>query len=132
MTRIKLALLAALVGASTAVLADDPQGDAARQRRMDDALQDYRDGGAAHAGSASPGTFERAENAVKRGARKTGHAIEHIVKRAQAHGVAAGMHNFSPAAARRRIAQGYRFVTIGSDARLMALGAQQAVAAMRG
>ena len=63
---------------------------------------------------------------------KVEQAIEHIAGRAKAHGVAAGMHNFSPEAARRRIAQGYRFVTIGSDARLMALGAQQAVAAMRG
>ena len=62
---------------------------------------------------------------------KVEQAIEHIARRAQAHGVVAGMHNFSPEAARRRIAQGYRFVTIGSDARLMALGAQQAVAAMR-
>jgi 4-hydroxy-2-oxoheptanedioate aldolase len=62
---------------------------------------------------------------------KVEQAIEHIAARAKAHGIAAGMHNFSPEAARRRIAQGYQFVTIGSDARLMALGAQQAVAAMR-
>jgi 4-hydroxy-2-oxoheptanedioate aldolase len=59
-------------------------------------------------------------------------AIDHILERAKAHGVVAGIHNGSPAAARARVARGFRFVTIGSDARLMAAGAQQVLASMRG
>jgi 4-hydroxy-2-oxoheptanedioate aldolase len=58
-------------------------------------------------------------------------AIDHIVARAHAHGVIAGIHNGTPEYAQKMIAKGYRFVTIGSDARLMAAGAQQAVAKMR-
>ena len=63
---------------------------------------------------------------------KAAQAIDHILERAQAHGLMAGIHNGSTDAARARIAKGFRFVTIGSDARLMAAGAQQVVAAMRG
>jgi 4-hydroxy-2-oxoheptanedioate aldolase len=59
-------------------------------------------------------------------------AIEHILERAKAHGVVAGIHNGSPEAARARVAKGFRFVTIGSDARLMAAGAQQVLASLRG
>jgi 4-hydroxy-2-oxoheptanedioate aldolase len=59
-------------------------------------------------------------------------AIEHILERAKAHGVVAGIHNGSPEAARARVAKGFRFVTVGSDARLMAAGAQQVLASMRG
>jgi 4-hydroxy-2-oxoheptanedioate aldolase len=59
-------------------------------------------------------------------------AIEHILERAKAHGVVAGIHNGSPEAARARIAKGFRFVTVGSDARLMAAGAEQVLAAVRG
>jgi 4-hydroxy-2-oxoheptanedioate aldolase len=58
-------------------------------------------------------------------------AVDHIVARAKAHGVVAGIHNGSPEAARARIAKGFQFVTVSSDARLMAAGAQQVVAAMR-
>jgi 4-hydroxy-2-oxoheptanedioate aldolase len=58
-------------------------------------------------------------------------AIEHILARAQAHGVVAGIHNGSAETARRRLDMGYRFVSIGSDARLMAAGAQQALAQLR-
>ena len=39
--------------------------------------------------------------------------------------------NGMPEAALARIAKGFQFVTVGSDARLMAAGAQQAVARMR-
>ena len=58
-------------------------------------------------------------------------AVEHILARAKAHGVVAGIHNGTPAAAIKRIAKGFQFVTISSDARLMADGAQQVMAAMR-
>lgn len=58
-------------------------------------------------------------------------AIEHIAARAKAHGKVAGIHNGTPEAARRRIAMGFRFVTVSSDARLMAAGSQQILSAMR-
>ncbi|BDB26657.1 2,4-dihydroxyhept-2-ene-1,7-dioic acid aldolase [Cupriavidus sp. TA19] len=58
-------------------------------------------------------------------------AIEHVVARARAKGRVAGVHNGAPAAALRRIGQGFSFVTVGSDARLMAAGAQQVMAEMR-
>lgn len=57
-------------------------------------------------------------------------AVDHILARAKAHGVVAGIHNGSTEAALKRIAKGFQFVTIGSDARLMAAGAQQIVAKM--
>jgi 4-hydroxy-2-oxoheptanedioate aldolase len=58
-------------------------------------------------------------------------AIAHIVERAQAHGKIAGIHNGRTEVAKARIAMGYRFVTIGSDARLLAAGSQQILAGMR-
>ena len=58
-------------------------------------------------------------------------AIDHILARAKAHGVVAGIHNGTPDAALKRIAKGFQFVTIGSDARLMAAGSQQVIATMR-
>jgi 4-hydroxy-2-oxoheptanedioate aldolase len=58
-------------------------------------------------------------------------AIDHILARAKAHGVQAGVHNGRTDVALERIAKGFRFVTVSSDARLMAAGAQQALAAMR-
>ena len=62
---------------------------------------------------------------------KAAEAVDHILARAQAHGVVAGIHNGSPEAALKRIAKGFRFVTVSSDARLMAAGAQQVMARMR-
>ncbi len=59
-------------------------------------------------------------------------AIAYVAARAKAHGVVAGIHNGAPEAALRRIEQGFRFVTVGSDARLMAAGAKQVVSQMRG
>lgn len=58
-------------------------------------------------------------------------AIEHILERASAHGLKAGVHNGAPEVALARIAKGFRFVTVGSDARLMAAGSQQVLAKMR-
>ncbi|AMO24653.1 aldolase/citrate lyase family protein [Ramlibacter solisilvae] len=62
---------------------------------------------------------------------KVAQAIDHILDRARAHGVVAGVHNGAPPAALARIAKGFQFVTISSDARLMAAGAQQVISAMR-
>jgi 4-hydroxy-2-oxoheptanedioate aldolase len=58
-------------------------------------------------------------------------AVDHILVRAKAHGVVAGIHNGTPEAALKRIAKGFQFVTIGSDARLMAAGSQDILAKMK-
>jgi 4-hydroxy-2-oxoheptanedioate aldolase len=62
---------------------------------------------------------------------KAAQAVDHILERAKAHGVVAGIHNGSTETALKRIAKGFQFVTVGSDARLMAAGAQQVMAKMR-
>jgi 4-hydroxy-2-oxoheptanedioate aldolase len=62
---------------------------------------------------------------------KAAAAVEHILARAKAHGIVAGIHNGSPEAARARIAKGFQFVTIGSDARLLAAGSRDILRAMR-
>lgn len=62
---------------------------------------------------------------------KAAEAIDHILARAKAHGVVAGIHNGTPQGALARIAKGFQFVTVSSDARLMAAGAQQVMAQMR-
>jgi len=58
-------------------------------------------------------------------------AIDHVLDRAKAHGVVAGIHNGTAEVALKRVAKGFQFVTISSDARLMAAGAQQVMKAMR-
>jgi 4-hydroxy-2-oxoheptanedioate aldolase len=58
-------------------------------------------------------------------------AIDHILDRAKAHGVVAAVHNGTPETALRRIAKGFQLVTVSSDARLLAAGAQQVLATMR-
>ncbi|MEO7338305.1 MAG: aldolase/citrate lyase family protein [Caldimonas sp.] len=62
---------------------------------------------------------------------KAAEAIDHILERAKAHGVVAGIHNAGTASALRRKAKGFQFVTVSSDARLMANGAQEVMAKMR-
>ena len=62
---------------------------------------------------------------------KAAQAVDHILARAKAHGVVAGIHNGSPEAALQRISKGFQFVTVSSDARLMAAGAQQVISKMR-
>jgi 4-hydroxy-2-oxoheptanedioate aldolase len=62
---------------------------------------------------------------------KAAEAVDHILARAKAHGVVAGIHNGAPEAALKRIAKGFQFVTVGSDARLMAAGAQAVMAKMK-
>ncbi|HEX4583583.1 MAG TPA: aldolase/citrate lyase family protein [Burkholderiaceae bacterium] len=63
---------------------------------------------------------------------KAAQAIDHILERAKAHGVIAGIHNASPRSALKRIARGFDFVTVSSDVGLMADGARQVVAEVRG
>jgi len=58
-------------------------------------------------------------------------AIDHILERAKAHGLVAGIHNGTPEGALARVAKGFQFVTVSSDARLMAAGSQQMLAKMR-
>jgi 4-hydroxy-2-oxoheptanedioate aldolase len=62
---------------------------------------------------------------------KVAQAIDHILARAKAHNIIAGVHNGTPQAALARIAKGFRFVTVSSDARLMAAGAQDVLSTMR-
>lgn len=58
-------------------------------------------------------------------------AIEMILSKAKEKGVVPCIHNGSAEAALKRIAKGFQLVTIGSDARLMAAGAQQVIGQMR-
>ena len=58
-------------------------------------------------------------------------AMDHILERAQAHGIVAGVHNGRPDVALARIAKGFRFVTVASDARILAAGSQEILKAMR-
>jgi 4-hydroxy-2-oxoheptanedioate aldolase len=62
---------------------------------------------------------------------KAAQAIAHILERAKAHGVKAGVHNGLPEVALARAAMGFDFVTLSSDARILAGGSQQLLAAMR-
>ena len=48
------------------------------------------------------------------------------------HGVVAGIHNATAAYARRMIDRGYRFVTVLSDARILAAAARGIVDDVRG
>jgi 4-hydroxy-2-oxoheptanedioate aldolase len=50
---------------------------------------------------------------------------------AKSHGLVAGIHHGTPEYALKRIEKGFQFVTIGSDARLMAARAQHVLAKMR-
>ena len=51
-------------------------------------------------------------------------ALDHIVKTAAKYGVAAGIHTANHEACNRRMAQGFRFMAIASDARFLVAGAQ--------
>jgi 4-hydroxy-2-oxoheptanedioate aldolase len=62
---------------------------------------------------------------------KAAQAVDHILERAMAHGLVAGIHNTGPESALKRIAKGFQFVTVSSDARLIAAGAQQVMEKMR-
>jgi 4-hydroxy-2-oxoheptanedioate aldolase len=58
-------------------------------------------------------------------------AVDHILARARAHNVVAGIHNGTPEAALARIRKGFQFVTVGSDARILAAGSQKILKKMR-
>ena len=58
-------------------------------------------------------------------------AIDYIVRKALEKGVTPGIHNLTPEYALKMIDKGFRFVTISSDARLMAAAAAAAVGKMR-
>jgi 4-hydroxy-2-oxoheptanedioate aldolase len=58
-------------------------------------------------------------------------AIDVIVSKAKKHGVVAGIHNGTPEYAQKMIDKGFRFVTIASDARLMAAKAAEVLGKMR-
>jgi 4-hydroxy-2-oxoheptanedioate aldolase len=62
---------------------------------------------------------------------KAAQAVDHVLARARHHGIIAGIHNGTPEAALGRITKGFQFVTISSDARLIAAGAQQVISKMR-
>ena len=62
---------------------------------------------------------------------KVAQAIDHILARDTAHGVKAVVHNGRPDVALACIAKGFCFVTVGSDARLLAAGSQDFLRAMR-
>ena len=69
---------------------------------------------------------------MDRGEPEVVEAIERILAAAQDHGLAAGIFTGSPEYASRMAQKGFRFVTISSDARLMASAAAGAVAAIKG
>ena len=78
MKKIRFAIIAASFLASTAAFAADAQADAARQDRMDSALQTYRDSASKNP---NPGPFARAEESTKRGVRKAGSAVKRGAKK---------------------------------------------------
>jgi 4-hydroxy-2-oxoheptanedioate aldolase len=55
-------------------------------------------------------------------------AVEHVRVTALKHGVAPGIHTFSPEAVRRRIDEGFRFIALASEVRFMLSGARAALA----
>jgi hypothetical protein len=87
MNTIKLALAASLAALSLAAMAADPSSDAARQQRMDEALQNYHS--SAH--NSGEGPAARAEDSIKRGAHKAGAAIERGAKKT-GHAIEKGVH----------------------------------------
>jgi len=52
-------------------------------------------------------------------------AVNHVFEMARKHGVAPGIHVVDAEAARRRIAQGFQFIAVGSEAGLMLSKAQE-------
>lgn len=59
-------------------------------------------------------------------------AVMTIRDAAKRHGVVAGIHCGAASYAGRMVAEGFQFVTIGSDSRLLTLASEQAIAIVRG
>jgi 4-hydroxy-2-oxoheptanedioate aldolase len=59
-------------------------------------------------------------------------AIDRVLTAATKHGLAAGIFTGSPEYASPMVEKGFQFVTVSSDARLMASAAAEAVAAVKG
>jgi 4-hydroxy-2-oxoheptanedioate aldolase len=59
-------------------------------------------------------------------------ALRHLRERANAHGIAPGIHVSDPEAAKRRLAEGWRFIAIGSELSFMMQTAQCVTAAVIG
>jgi len=89
MNQVKLILTAALVGVSAAAMTVDARADAARDQRMNAALEDYRNN-ADTARNPSPGRFARAEESTKNGMHKAGSAIKRTAKKV-GHAVGTGV-----------------------------------------
>jgi 4-hydroxy-2-oxoheptanedioate aldolase len=62
---------------------------------------------------------------------KVAQAIDHILARAHAHGLKAGVHNGRTDVARARLAKGFDLVTVSSDARILIAGSQQILKEMK-
>jgi 4-hydroxy-2-oxoheptanedioate aldolase len=62
---------------------------------------------------------------------KVAQAIDHILARAHAHGLKAGVHNGRTDVARARAAKGFDLVTVSSDARILIAGSQQILKEMK-
>jgi 4-hydroxy-2-oxoheptanedioate aldolase len=62
---------------------------------------------------------------------KVAQAIDHILSRAHAHGLKAGVHNGRTDVARARLAKGFDLVTVSSDARILMAGSQQILKEMK-
>ena len=69
---------------------------------------------------------------MDRGEPEVVEAMETVLAAARGRGLAAGIFTGSPEYASRMVEKGFRFVTISSDARLMASAAAAAVSALRG
>jgi DNA-binding NtrC family response regulator len=78
--------------------------------------------------NADPARFRAVITDIRPGPGPDGWAV---ARRAREHGVVPCIHNGTPEYALKMVEKGFRFVTIASDTRLMAAGAQQVVARMR-
>jgi len=56
--------------------------------------------------------------------------LQHILKTARKHGIAAGIHVLDAAAAKRRIAEGFQFIAVASEAGMMLSKAQETASAL--
>jgi hypothetical protein len=86
MKAITLIMGAALISASSLVVAAEISPDTTREQRMNEALDRYHD-----SRNAQPGPAARTEESIKRGAHRTGEAIEHGAKKV-GHAVSRGVH----------------------------------------